>query len=195
MQDQHYSNRSKKFLLEKIGRLSQTEHDEIFKIIRGSEVPYTQNKNGLFVNMSALPDDVLEKMDQFVDFCLKNQSELDEYDKRISECKINNNYDVYGTKTTGIGMEEPNERKQLNEFINSTHQHQENWQNVLAEAKKDEKIASLTTMLEENADRVHKKRGNMKYVNAKKKYARKVATEKKIEHELLNILEQENYII
>lgn len=194
MQAPTFSSRSKKFILEKISKLSQTEHDEIFKIVRTSNTPYTQNKNGLFVNMSALSDDIIEKVDHFVDFCLKNKSELDEYDKRISECKINNNYDVFCSKTpehSSSGLE----RKHLNDFMSSAARQQENWQRVLEEAKKDEKVASLASMLEDNADRVHKKRGNMKYVNAKKKYARKVATEKKIDQELMNVLEPETYPI
>lgn len=190
---QPFSNRSKKYLLEKIAKLSQTEHDEIFKLIKTSNTPYTQNKNGLFVNMSVLPEEILGKVDLFVDFCLKNKSELDEYDKRISECKINNNYDMLNSKPGDISFVP--EKKHLNDFMSSVTKQQDNWQRVLAEAKKDEKVATLATMLEDNFDRVHKKRGNMKYVNAKKKYARRVAIEKKIDQDLYNVLVQESYPI
>jgi hypothetical protein len=82
-----YNNRARKALAEKIKSLGKTEHDELLRILKGHLVPYTQNNNGVFINMSAVSDEVLSKMAGFVDFCLSNMQELNDYDKRLNDCK------------------------------------------------------------------------------------------------------------
>lgn len=52
----------------------------------------THNKNGTFVNFSTIDDAVVQEVSKFTDFCLSNKLELDDYEKRMSECKINNDY-------------------------------------------------------------------------------------------------------
>lgn len=174
-----YSNRDKRYVLEKLGRLSSTEHEEIFKIVCKNNVPYTQNKNGLFINLSLVDDDVVETIDKFVDFCIKNKLELDEYDKRITECKMNNNYDKIMSRTTdditSIVGDAP---RSLGDVIHGISQ-EDNWQQILQDERVNDKVASLASMLEDNTEKSNKKKGSMKYVNAKKKYSRRFAAEKK----------------
>lgn len=85
-----FSNRDRKALAEKIKNLGKTEHDELLRILKLHAVAYTQNNNGVFVNMSAVSDDVIGKMVNFVEFCMTNMRELDDYDKRLNDCKTMN---------------------------------------------------------------------------------------------------------
>ena len=85
--------RDRKLLMQRIQELGATEHEEIFKMFQARDVEYTRNSNGIFVNLTAVPDDLVRQMRRFVDFCMENKSSLDEYDKRLNECKYNQNYE------------------------------------------------------------------------------------------------------
>jgi hypothetical protein len=86
------SHRVRKALVHRISSLSSTEHAEVFKILERNGVTCTHNKNGTFVNFSTIDEAVVEEVSKFTDFCLSNKQELDDYEKRMSECKINNDY-------------------------------------------------------------------------------------------------------
>ena len=90
-----FTVRHRRLLMQRIQELGSTEHEEIFKILQRNNVNHTQNNNGVFVNLSSVDDDVVEQVQRFVDFCFHNNHELDEYDKRINECKISQNYDRF----------------------------------------------------------------------------------------------------
>ena len=79
-------------VVDKINALSSTEHAEIYKLIKANtkDVHITHNSNGAFLNFSNLPDDVVLKVSEFTDFVYGNKMELDEYDRRINECKVKN---------------------------------------------------------------------------------------------------------
>lgn len=182
------NNRQKRSLLEKINKLTYTEHDEIFKLLRNNSTPFTQNKNGVFFNLSSVDEKMLMQIDQFVDFCLKNKKELDEYDKKINECKISNKYDR-------IIFDNPQKSENRSLASLLTASKKEDWQTVMNDIKSSEKLSNFVEMLETNMDKIHKKKINTKFVNAKKRYARKLVTEKKFESELTNNLEEEAYPI
>jgi hypothetical protein len=98
-------------LMQRTQDLGPTEHEEIFKILNMSGIDHTQNNNGVFINLSRVPDDVVDRVQNFVDFCFDNKHDLDEYDKRLNECKLSNNYDrIRGTKPDtedDAGTDEP----------------------------------------------------------------------------------------
>ena len=77
-----------KLLCERIQQLGKTEHDEIYKKISDNGIEYTQNKNGVFINLSSVSDEVLKEVNEFVQFCMNNKTELDAYENYIHECKL-----------------------------------------------------------------------------------------------------------
>lgn len=86
-QHRQYSNRDRKILSEKIKSLGHTEHNELLRVLVARAVQYTQNSNGVFINMSALDDTIISEIDHFVTFCMDNMQELELYDKRLNDCK------------------------------------------------------------------------------------------------------------
>lgn len=167
---------------DKIARLSCTEHEEIFKILDEHKIDYTQNKNGTFFDISTIPESVFTILENFVDFCISNKKELDEYDKKINECKLKNNYDKLQKSSTP-----------LTAVINTVEQ--ENWQEVLNDVKKSEKVLAFVNLLENNTDRLNIKKTNTKFINTKKKYSKKSVGDKKSETEMPNILNTEVYVL
>lgn len=69
-----------KYIQNNIDKLCQTENDEIFKILYQNKCVYTQNNNGIFVNLNWLEDEILDKVYNYVSFCLKSQSEMNKYE-------------------------------------------------------------------------------------------------------------------
>jgi hypothetical protein len=75
-----------KFLKEKIELLDDNEHREILKIIKKYNCKFTENNNGIFINMNKLSDSVLSEMDDFLQFSNANNKMLT---KRNKVLKIN----------------------------------------------------------------------------------------------------------
>lgn len=87
-----YTPRDLALLCERIDKLGTTEHGEIINILKRRDVNVTSNRNGVFVNISKVDDDILDEIHNFVVYCINNKTELDEYEKRINECKIKQEY-------------------------------------------------------------------------------------------------------
>jgi hypothetical protein len=72
-----YSHNEKKDLVRKIEKISTKAHyKQIFKIIKSSGAKITQNSNGVFFNMNELSNDILQKIEQYIDSILKNNNNL-----------------------------------------------------------------------------------------------------------------------
>lgn len=186
------NNRYKKALLDKINKLSKIEHEEIFKMMRGKNEPFTQNKNGVFFNLSQVPDNVIQDIEVFVEFCTKNKEQLDEYDKKLNECKISNNYTMIQKPETFDTFQLENVLAPQKEL---KMEHDNNWLALINENKYTEKLTQFMDTLNESVDKLNKKKNSSKFVNAKKKYARRVLNDKKIENELNSDLAVESYLI
>jgi hypothetical protein len=77
-----------KQLVTAIEKISQNEVEEIFKMIHMYGCSYTKNNNGLFINLTRIPDELLSKIEQYVKFCNRSQTELKKYE---SICHVLNN--------------------------------------------------------------------------------------------------------
>lgn len=85
---------SKRTLAERIATLSSIQQREILKIIRSSNVPISSNDNGHFFDMEDVPPDCLVSISDFVQYSLANQSELDEYERRMQTCKFGDQFNA-----------------------------------------------------------------------------------------------------
>jgi hypothetical protein len=150
-----------KYLFEKIGTLGKMEHDEIFKIIM-DKTTYSKNKNGIFFNLSNLDPLVIDEIDKFVKYCISNKQDLDDYAKKINDCKINNNYN----NIMGDQLEK--------EEINIKDNLLEDWNEILNESKSMQKINNFIEKIVCDKEKIGKKKANIKFNNAKKRYAKRV---------------------
>ena len=175
-----FTNRRKKQLRDKINKLSQTEHEEIFKILKQKQIGFTQNKNGVFFDISLLDESAAIEVEQFVDFCISNKVELDEYDKQINECKMSNCFDRMKVSTPLTNV------IAANVVI-------DDWQGLITETRTNEKISAFVSLLENFSEKLSIKRTNTKFINAKKRYSKKTISDKKNELDLQNNLDEEVY--
>lgn len=62
-------------LRDKINQLQDYEKKEIYTILK-NKVKYTQNKNGLFFNMSSWTDEIKEMVEKLIIFIEENKHKL-----------------------------------------------------------------------------------------------------------------------
>ncbi len=65
-----------KELREKIKNLELCENIEILKIIIKNDVKFTENSNGIFVNMNKLDNNTLEEIKSFLSFLNNNLNKI-----------------------------------------------------------------------------------------------------------------------
>ena len=69
-----------RYIQNNISKLCQTEIDEIFKILHKNNSTYTQNNNGIFVNLNWIDTEILQQLHDYVSFCIKSQTEISKYE-------------------------------------------------------------------------------------------------------------------
>lgn len=179
-----YSNKYRKSLFEKISSLSGTEHEEILKIIKKHNVDFTQNKNGVFFNISDLDNSIIEEIESFVIYSLNNTIELDEYDKKLNECKLNQNI-MYIQKTSELSKSIADHCIKIKD--------DDDWTNLASvDTKKIQNIMNFIDKMNTDKEKIGKKKFNIKFYNAHKKYSKKV-TERKYADFSSDELQKENY--
>ena len=160
-----YNTKFKKLLLEKILTLSRTEHEEIYKIISRDDVPVSSNRNGVFFNLSNLTDNLIEEINNFVIFCHSNKQDLDDYDKKINECKLNNVINILDAQdNSNIEKIEKETKDEWDEIV------------ISMTAKSQNKLQNFITNVQQDRDKISKKSNN-KFNNARKRYSKKIFSE------------------
>lgn len=64
-----------------IESLSRSEIEELFRILRREGGEYSENSNGIFFDVAALPANVFESLCKFIQFCKTNAKTLEERSK------------------------------------------------------------------------------------------------------------------
>ena len=274
----NYSQRDLRKLLNQISKLSEIEHHGIFKILVQNDLPYTNNNNGLFINMTNIPSNVVYEIEKFVDFCNLNNAELDAHEQKLNDCRQNSYYTIswnqnldmdkldensshfYDESTKENDDNDDNDKNDKNDenmknednqkrsimystimskdfnnlgesyhdykkktvskskndgksdkdeidniyeeneinCINHENYSKNDWKNLINEHSSfgsNSIVKTFTSHLEENMDNIHKKKINMKYTNAKKKFARKITVDKKQDFDISNNLVTEDYVL
>lgn len=76
-----------------IKNLSETQLEELFKILQKNNCQYTINNNGIFLNLSWVEPIILDKIELFIKFCNESKKELDKYEQLCKD--INENLECY----------------------------------------------------------------------------------------------------
>jgi hypothetical protein len=157
----------RKRLLQKITQLGKTEHTEILKICQVNNVVLTHTRlNGVFFNMTSLPDAVFDEIERFVTYCHANKTALDEYDHKLQECKLYKSYKPHALPTYGVIQPADIVRKN-------------NIQDLMDCADKDTSkrvtdfIRKLNIGSENASASTNRNRASSKYAAFKKRYAKK----------------------
>ena len=114
-----------KKLVKAIESLSKTEIEELFKMIHKKTINYTRNNNGVFLNLAWVSDDILEELENYVQFCTSSCIELKKYE---SICDVLNNsikntktdtQKLYKYKASKIVINKPSTQPSTTEVLNN----------------------------------------------------------------------------
>lgn len=89
-----------------IALLSQNELNEIFKILYNNDSKYTQNNNGIFVNLNWLEYDIIIQINNYIDFCIKSHKEIKKHE--IMKNMFNENLNKKKTEIDDIVCDNDN---------------------------------------------------------------------------------------
>lgn len=71
--DEEELDKIRKFIINKCKTLKEYEHIEIFNIIKKGGIHYTENSNGIFINLNKLPIDLLLDLNKHVSYYVNNK--------------------------------------------------------------------------------------------------------------------------
>ena len=66
-------------IVKSVSDLSDTEMEELFKILHINKCEYTQNNNGIFINLSWQNEDILNIIEKYIRFCKTSRVEVSKY--------------------------------------------------------------------------------------------------------------------
>ena len=77
-------------LCERINVLDSSHHVAIASLLKEEgNIKMNENSNGLMVNMSLVSEAVLQKIEKFLDFISRQETELKELEDKKEVCKLN----------------------------------------------------------------------------------------------------------
>jgi len=79
----------KKRLIEISKNLSQLEYLEIFNIIEEDNCQYSENKNGIFINLNNVSENTIDKIFNFINFIKHKKEDLIKHEEVINNAKKN----------------------------------------------------------------------------------------------------------
>jgi len=78
----------RKELSKDIATLSRSELEELYRILRREGGEFSENSNGIFFDVSALPVHVFEALFKFINFCKTNAKSREERNKDLVDMSI-----------------------------------------------------------------------------------------------------------
>jgi len=78
------------YIFTHIKSLVPSEYEEVFRILRKQKESYSENSNGIFFDLSAISHDTLQKMKEYIDFCLKTRQDDQSRLKELETIRIHN---------------------------------------------------------------------------------------------------------
>lgn len=149
-------------------------------------------------------DDQIQEIHSFVQFCSNNVKTLDEYDKMLLECKLNQNLNVFVANGAAAAAATANANTvdknttatanrecHINNVLDKNTEKIENWDKLIKESKEHDKITSYMNYIEYTTDKNLKKKHVNNFLIAKKKYSKRFTQDPKHEH--LSVLEFDCY--
>jgi len=131
-----------------VSKLTDNENLELFKIILDTNANYTKNNNGVFLNLNWIDEDLLNKMNNYIIFCIKSQNEISKYE--LMKTLLNDSINI----------------KENNEDIENTSNDKENVINI----DTDNNVASLNGLSSNITNQKQKFSSSMKFYLLKKKF-------------------------
>ena len=74
-------------LSKQISKLTKEEHIEIFRLLYENDLKYTENNNGIFIQIEYLDKNQIEKIEKYLEYIEKKQFDIDNREKQMNNFK------------------------------------------------------------------------------------------------------------
>lgn len=74
---------------DKIENLTDIEHIEIFKIFKKHNIEFSENNNGIFINIVNVNDQILSEINMYINHLQKVENEINNIEQQKNEFKEN----------------------------------------------------------------------------------------------------------
>ena len=98
----------KKFIIDKVRKFNNFEHIEILKIIKKNNIKYSENNNGIFINLNLVSSLVIDKIEKFVKYCIVKKKNLINENSKIENYKTLLTKNDNNSKTKNLNLEKVN---------------------------------------------------------------------------------------
>jgi len=139
----------KKKLIDISKNLTKLEYLEIFNIIQEDKCIYSENKNGIFINLLNVSENTIDKIFDFINFIKHKKEDLLKYEEYVSIAKknitdvqkstINNNISIekeYNDNNNYEYSDSDDDDKKINEYLVFSSDEEEDLENKLSLKKK-----------------------------------------------------------
>lgn len=154
---------------EKIEQLGSIEHGEIFRKLKTRNLGYTQNSNGIFFDITDVPDDVIDDLVAFVEHCIENQKML----KTSRQNQILRSLDEKRAGPNKTGNEKPG--VPVEDSSDSSEARGEDAEGGGARGNSTQAPTDAAPGVPRGADQLPPKKSGSKFQHTRKKYSRPVA--------------------
>ena len=79
----------RKTFLEELKRLVIVEQEEIFRILKKNNCDFSENSNGVFFDLSKVPQEAFAQMKSFLSFCQANRKNFEIRDREMEDSRLN----------------------------------------------------------------------------------------------------------
>jgi len=88
MESQTFSAINLEFIKSKIENMSKKHHIEILKILKTkSSIKINENKSGIFINLSFLPNEIIDELYKYIDYISKQEDSLNNIENQKNMLK------------------------------------------------------------------------------------------------------------
>jgi len=84
-------------LRNEINKLEKRQHVEILRLLTKNNVHYSENRNGIFVNMILLDEDVISELNNYIKYIKRQEKQLNKIEKEKKIYK-----DTFFNTTNGV---------------------------------------------------------------------------------------------
>lgn len=146
--------------------LSQTEVEELFRMIHKHRFDYTRNNHGVFINLTWVPEHALKQMEAYIEFCHQSKHELRKYESICDALNTKLDCNVRGDAATKKEHKVYNNHAHLHHHSTSLYDHNHGC-TTSADAAKPGKMSA-----------------SMRFYLLKKKYGKVSTVSNNLENEL-----------
>lgn len=76
---------SRKKLFDEIKQFNRTEQEELYRILKKNGEEVSENRNGIFFDLMSLKPETVANVQEWVEFCRKNNSEFKSREDELNE--------------------------------------------------------------------------------------------------------------